>query len=108
MAAAPVQRAVRLHRRRLTEGADPTQHILLSVGTEEIRAHSLVHHLVFTEITYNVKLLIKRGVQWAATLHTDSNACLCPTFHQFLWYMPRNVISIIFQVKFNSDQCSTF
>lgn len=50
IAAAPVQRAVRLHRRRLTEGTDPTQHILLSVGTEEIRAHSLVHHLVLQRL----------------------------------------------------------
>lgn len=42
---APVQNAVRLHGGRLTEGSDPTQHVLLSVGTEEVRAHPLVHDL---------------------------------------------------------------
>lgn len=48
--AVPVQGAVWLHWGRLTESSDPTQHILLSVSTEEIRAHSLVHHLVFQRL----------------------------------------------------------
>lgn len=44
-ACVPVQRAVCFHWGRLTEGANPAQHILLSVSAEEIRTHSLVHHL---------------------------------------------------------------
>lgn len=54
--AVPVQSAVWLHRGRLTECSDPTQHILLSVGAEEIGAHSLVHHLV--QIVFRFKCFL--------------------------------------------------
>lgn len=43
--AAPVQSAVRLHGGRLIESSNPTQHVLLSVGAEEVGAHPLVHNL---------------------------------------------------------------
>lgn len=41
----PAQSAFWLHQGRLTESSDPAQHVLLSVGAEEVRAHPLVHNL---------------------------------------------------------------
>lgn len=92
--AVPVQVAVWLHCSRLTEGSDPTQHILLSVSAEEIRTHSLVHHLVLDHSQCCTVIIPLIKDQWAL---------IC--FQMFLvWYVRLSEVNELNRLDDHSNQ----